>query len=98
MTDVLDAARRLATPPVVQVAECLFCAYCGVCVCTCPDCPEHRPHASDCPWLAIPQIVAALESAALLVTDGDVGYLTEWGDHAVDGAALERLATALAQS
>lgn len=51
----LEAARRLAaTDPFVDNERAgTFCVFC--------DAPKY--HASDCPWLAMPKIVAALEAA-----------------------------------
>jgi hypothetical protein len=46
----LDAARQIRA---IEPLELDTCVYCG----------GGRPHAPDCPWLALPQIVAALEAA-----------------------------------
>lgn len=59
----LDDARRLAeADPMESDSGC--CVFCGRALYGPGD-----EHASDCPWLQMPNIVAALESAAL---KGDV--------------------------
>ena len=53
---VLDDARRLVasgSAPVDDQGDCWFCQ------------AMTRDHESDCPWLALPRIVAALEAAEL---------------------------------
>lgn len=60
---ILDDARRLAaTDPWYENerAGTSFCIACGM----------YESHADDCPWLALPRIVAALEAAERLASNG----------------------------
>lgn len=60
MSDLLDAAKRLADvdPAESESGQCIACG--GYLY------PPHG-HAPDCPWLAMPKIVEALEAAGDLV-------------------------------
>lgn len=77
----LEAARRIAA---VGPQE-----YEGIC-CLCQriiDGPEATPHRDDCPWLRMPQIVAALEAAGRVID----GY-----DDGLDKGSMRTLVNALA--
>jgi hypothetical protein len=80
----LEAARRLAecepySPPLLS-ADGSICAFCG------GDADDGRhwvegkgwidgPHCDDCPWLALPKIIAALEAAERLSSEtGPVAF------------------------
>lgn len=63
----LDAARRLAATPPDKGQEGYGPNICGYC-----EELAVSKHAPDCPWLAMPQIVEALEAASAVppVYDG----------------------------
>ena len=62
---LLDDARRLAGVwPTDRYDNCVFCYEIQR-----SDEPTHAP---DCPWLAMPQIVAALEAAERLVESNEL--------------------------
>ena len=59
MSELLDAARALARPPLwTWDGECGFC----------DGTDSGDNHAPDCPWLALPRIVAAIEAAEHFVS------------------------------
>lgn len=75
----LEAARRLAaTDPMTRVRDDVY----G----TCDWCGDYDQHKADCPWLAMPQIVAALEAAEAVSMS-----LAETRDGAPDFGVVQRL-------
>jgi hypothetical protein len=57
----LEAAQKIAEKgPYTYDQGGLWCLFC--------DAESINPHASDCPWLMMPQIIAALEAAERLST------------------------------
>lgn len=71
----LEAARRMAEPRVAHwvygdsaADKCLYCDQNGE---RAVEINAPLDHATDCPWLSMPKIVAALEAASRVVS--------EWG-------------------
>lgn len=64
MSDLVEAARRLIAGGVSSDDYCQHCERCITFRLTGDNRDEE--HAPDCPWLAMPQIVAALEAAQAL--------------------------------
>lgn len=66
---LLDDARRLSENDAYVYSE--YGDYCHFCNGKAweepPDGSHHIEHAPDCPWLAMPKIVAALEAADALI-------------------------------
>lgn len=75
---LLDDARRLAKSGFTPWEDScrLKCELCGA-----DGAGEDGPfpHESDCPWLAMPQIVAALEAAEAVGTAYDRETVATWG-------------------
>ena len=93
MTHLLDDARRLAAiDPFVNVwahssgeYECFACEA--------PWSGEGKQHKPDCPWLALPRIIAALEAAESVSEAYDRETVATWG-HSLGSpllAAVDRL-------
>lgn len=82
MSLVDDVKRLAADDPVEADDEQGYPAFCRLCL-------SYKPHAPDCPWLAMPKIVAALEAAERVaaadpwVDDGSWGgdVLVCWACH-----------------
>jgi hypothetical protein len=83
----LEAAKALAATDNLRhdtIDDVPHCNFCG----------QDYEHASDCPWLAMPQIVAALEAAQALVDYGFVATYSggPYGEYNVNicGACEDR--------
>lgn len=74
---LLDDVRRLSDASITREGTC-WCHFCGSMIeppeSYDPVLPYAEQHASDCPWLAMPRIVAALDAAQSLV---DAHYVPE---------------------
>lgn len=59
---LLYDARRIQNGGAIDVnGRCYFCGY---------DLAGDDPHAPDCPWRSMPQIMATLEAAERLIAEG----------------------------
>lgn len=63
---------------------------------------DYGEHSPDCPWLAMPRIVAALEAAEKVASDmpldeghAECYYCGGWRDHHAAGCPWQALAAAL---
>lgn len=76
-----DAKRMLAEEPWSWFEDRAYCVYCNVHRCPnnntnqCGIRPEPvEEHKTDCPWLAMPRIVAALEAAQQMLDYLDIPF------------------------
>lgn len=84
---LLEDARRLAERGFTPWEDSCHwtCESCGCHVETDEEASTWTGHAPDCPWLAMPRIVAALEAAEWVAADGGC-----FPDEANDGQTFNR--------
>lgn len=85
---LLDDARQLTEyPPSYESRGHMLCGYCN---------EDEHAHAPDCPWLAMPKIVAALEASAEVVADAKGQYMYNGENYIVSAEEIRALEVALA--
>lgn len=90
VADLLEAARAImngedGSPPVNALARCHWCYEFAL----------TDPHRPDCPWLAMPLIVKALEAAERVVEAGHGFAANARGYRYVDESDFDALEAAL---
>jgi hypothetical protein len=84
---LLSAARAIAaTEPLEEYGGVYSCVYCRACRHSNQAFAPVSQHADDCPWLAMPKIVAALEAAQAASECLDEGVRTVFKGVCIENA------------
>ena len=86
-----DARAMLQIQPLFEEGDDMACRLCGELISPYPD---FAGHESDCPWISLPKIVAALEAAERVIT-WDRSVAPEPSAKLVPASAYDALVAAL---